>query len=319
VKENPATLHIIGTDPVLRLERRLAHPPGKVWRAVTDPAEMAHWFPARIETELKVGAPMRFTFEGDDKVTHGEILEFDPPKVFVFRWNDDVLRLELLPDGPGCRLVFSHTHSAAGGGRLGAGRNAAGWDQCLAALSARLDGRPGEEPEEEMFRRIAAYVERFGLAEGEVLDHSGGHLIRFERDLVWRPVAAVWELLTSPGPDGPERPVVGAPPPQRFTNAYVPVGPITEVDPPHVLEYDWPHDGDPAGRVRWELTEDPKAGNRVIITQTVPARLADLRATALAAWQIHLELLFAALFGSEQPWPAERTEQLQKTYAERLS
>ena len=42
---------------VLRFERRLAHAPDKVWRAVTEPSELAHWFPAKIEAyELRPGA-----------------------------------------------------------------------------------------------------------------------------------------------------------------------------------------------------------------------------------------------------------------------
>ncbi|MBV8934055.1 MAG: SRPBCC domain-containing protein, partial [Kutzneria sp.] len=56
-----ASLRIVEGTPVLRFERRIAHPPAKVWRAVTDPAEMAHWFPAAVETELRTGAAMRFT------------------------------------------------------------------------------------------------------------------------------------------------------------------------------------------------------------------------------------------------------------------
>jgi len=118
--------------PVLRFERQLAHPPAKVWKAITDPAEMAHWFPAAVDfpgavdTELKPGATMRFTFPDAaplDTTGEGEILEFDPPKVYAFRWNTDVLRFELVPDGSGCRLVFSQTLGGGWVGRLAAGRS----------------------------------------------------------------------------------------------------------------------------------------------------------------------------------------------------
>jgi uncharacterized protein YndB with AHSA1/START domain len=158
---------------VLRFERRLAHSPAKVWRAVTDPAEAVHWFPAAIETEFEVGARMRFTFPDEapiDANSEGEILEFDPPKVYAFRWNTDVLRFELVPDGSGCLLVLTQTIGGDGWAqRLTAGRNAAGWDVCLDALSARLDDRPFEEPQE-WLGPIEHYVEKFGLGEGEVLD-----------------------------------------------------------------------------------------------------------------------------------------------------
>jgi uncharacterized protein YndB with AHSA1/START domain len=311
-----ATLDTIDGRPVLRFERRLRHAPEKVWKAITDPAEMAHWFPTTVETELRVGARMRFTFPDDEAaiVEDGEILEFDPPKVYAFRWGHDVLRWEIMPEDAGCRLHFSHVLSDAHGGKAAAGRNAAGWDECLAGLSARLDERPAGGPERAMLERIEAYVERFGLGEGGALDHPEGYLVRFERDLVWHPVEHAWAVLTEQATVA-----TGAEPPLPATNGYVPAGPVTEVDPPRVLEYAWLHDGAPAGRVRWELAADPVAGTSVVLTQTVPSNLAHLRATVLAAWQTHLELFFAALFGEVRcPWPAERTERLEQMYAERL-
>jgi hypothetical protein len=39
----------------------------------------------------------------------------------------------------------------------------------------------------------------------------------------------------------------------------------------------------------------------------------------LAAWQTHLELLFAALHGDIRcPWPVDRTTTLEKRYAEQV-
>src|SRR3954469_5716115 len=109
------TPHTIDGRYILPFERRLAHPPEKVWRAITDSDEMVHWFPARVETELKVGARMRFTFEGADEVIDGEIVEIHRPKLFVYLWGEELLRWELVPDGSGCRLFFTHTLSDAWG------------------------------------------------------------------------------------------------------------------------------------------------------------------------------------------------------------
>lgn len=312
VEGRRATLLTVGDRPVLRFERRLAHSPEKVWRAVTDPAEMVRWFPAAVESEQVVGAEMRFTFEGVDAPTHGRILELDPPKVYAFRWNQDVLRFELLPDGPGCRLVFTHTLGGGWAGRLTAGRTAAGWDVCLTALLAGLDGEPTAPPSG-WADRVGAYVEVFGLAEGETRRSGDDHLVRFARDLMWKPVEEVWDILVER-----DAPRPGAEPPVWFTNPYVPAGPVTEAVAPRVLEYEWLHDDEPAGRVRWELTHDPALGTRVVLTQTVPARLADLRATALAAWQAHLETLFAAVQGEPRRQPEDRVEELRKLYEHRL-
>jgi uncharacterized protein YndB with AHSA1/START domain len=339
-----ATLATRDGRPAFRFERRPAHSPLRVWKAITDPEDLSHWFPARMETELEVGAPITFTFEEDFGIDPGggEILEIDPPRLFAYTWRDDVLRWEIVPDGQGCRLIFLHTLGDEGGGRLAAGRNAAGWDACLEALEAQLAGRTAEQPRsEQMLPAMEQYIERFGLGEGAVHEHPDGYLIRFERDLVWRPVDEVWSMLIEDkdpavGSEPPRRfanehapagpvtalevndPAAGAEPPRRFANEHAPAGPVREVERPHHLEFAWLHDGAPVGRIRWELIADRTSGSRVTVTVSVPSRLADLRAQLLAAHQTHLELFFAALNGDVRPWPAERTEELEEGYAKRL-
>ena len=317
----PATLDTIDGRPVLRFVRRLAHSPAKVWRAVTDPEEMAHWFPARITAELRVGAPMEFSF-GDDALdlgkpwATGEILELDPPRVYVFRWYDSVLRIEVVPDGDGCVLHFSQTLGGVGthGDRPSVARQAPGWDGCLLTLSARLDGAPAPAMDETWFRTHAErYVEDFGLAEGEVREQADGFVLRFERDLV-PDHDTVWATLTEDAV-----PAVGSTPPVRFTHGYLAPGPVTEVEPGRVLEFTCLDGDEPAGRVRFELRHQEPLGTRLVLTQTLPPRLAGSRAELLAAWQVHLELLFAALYGDVRcPWPVERTERLTKLYTDRL-
>ena len=71
--------------------------------------------------------------------------------------------------------------------------------------------------------------------------------------------------------------------------------------------------------MRWVFAHDPEVGTSVELTQSVPARLADVRAIALAAWHVHLELFFAATHGEIRcPWPEERTEKLRAIYAARI-
>jgi uncharacterized protein YndB with AHSA1/START domain len=305
-----ATLSTFDGRPVLRFERRLRHAPAKVWRAITDPAELAHWFPTAVEAELRPGAPMRFTFPEDAPVSgvwEGEVLEVDPPRVYMFRWNQDVLRFELIPDGEGCRLVFTQTIGGGRVGRLGAGRTAAGWDACLDSLTARLAGETAA-PVEDWLARMERYIAEFGLDEGEIRLLDNGFELRFARDLVWTPVQAVWTVLV-------EDSALETEPPVRATNEHVPAGRLTRVEAPRVLEYEWLHEGTPAGRVRWTVESDPKLGVRVELTQSVPAELAGLRATALAAWHVHLELFFAAVQGEVRcPWPRDRVDELTKHY-----
>ena len=310
--ESRATLETIGGKAVLRFERRLAHPPEKVFRAISEPAELAHWFPAKVETELRAGAPIRFEFEDVDfEAPPGEVLEVDPPKLLAYAWGDGVLRWEVVPEGAGCRLHFTHTLGGdeAWGGRLAAARQAAGWDVCLAALDARLDGTAGAELD--WFPRQEAYLERFGLAEGEVRSHADGHEARFERDLVQR-ASDVWAELA-----GGDDPSAGGTVPPSFTDRHAEPGELTEAEPPRVLEYEWLHEGEPAGRVRWELREHD-FGSVLVVSQTVPDRLASLLPEALAGWQAHLELLTARLHGVERQRPEVPVETLAERYRERL-
>lgn len=139
------TYATIDGRPAIRFERRLAHPVEAVWAAVTDPAELAHWFPCAVEiAELRVGAPMRFDF-GEGFVLDGEVLEADAPRAFAFRWGSDRVRIDLEPDGGGTWLRFAHVLVEEG--EDAGAKTAAGWHLCLDALEARLDGMPGDRPE----------------------------------------------------------------------------------------------------------------------------------------------------------------------------
>jgi uncharacterized protein YndB with AHSA1/START domain len=311
-----ATRQFVDDRVVLHFERRLAHPPAKVWRAVTEPSELAHWFPATVDLELRTGAPMRFSeVDPDIEESTGEVLEVDEPKVFAFRWAGDVLRFELIPDGDGCRLLF--THALSGGDLWGderfAAQHAAGWDACLELLAARIADEPTEPgPTDDWFRRNEEYVEAFGLAEGEVVEDADGSVLRFERILIQSPEEA-WAALT--GPNG--EPEVGDAPPAATTMPTVPAGPVTEVEPGRVLAYEWRNDGKPAGWVRWTVS-GRKYACHLVLTHAIPPELAGVRAAMLADWQVQLERFVASLHDVDRPWPEDRVETLRERYDERM-
>ena len=138
------TYATIDGTPAVRFERHLVHPIDAVWRGITDPAELEHWFPCAVELDLRVGGAMTFDFSPDFSLD-GEVLELDPPRRFVFRWGADVLRFELAEEGGGTRLVMVHLlHDE---GEPAAAKTAAGWHLCLDALERRLAGeQPGPAP-----------------------------------------------------------------------------------------------------------------------------------------------------------------------------
>lgn len=283
-----------GGRPSITLERTLAHPPEKVWRAVTSPEELAHWFPAAVTLPdaPAPGGKITFTFTETGDVSEGEIVGYQPPEVFEFTWNSDLIRIEVSADGTGSRLAFTHVFNRGEPdiALLGAGRHVTGWVACLDSLEATLDGRTPEMPTD-WHARMVHYLEEFGLEDGEVLD---GGTIRFRRDLVWPPAEDVWKRLPQPE--------AGAE--------------VLESRSPEVLAHTWLHDGKPAGEVRWEVTADPLDGVRVELTQTVPAELADQLPDLLTARHEQLNALFAGTFKVElEPWSAERKAEVRKRYS----
>jgi uncharacterized protein YndB with AHSA1/START domain len=126
--------------PTLRLERRYEHSVERVWRAITAPEELCHWFPPGEELQ---------------------VTESDPPRLLAGSWYGDTLRFELRRDGEGCMLVFSHEFAD----RAKAARDAAGWESCFVRLDALLAGGPQSESEslERWPEAHERYAQRFGV------------------------------------------------------------------------------------------------------------------------------------------------------------
>lgn len=147
----------------LRFTRRLAHPPEKVWRALTEPEHLTAWFPTDIEGERAAGAPLRFVFRhGEGPTIDGELLAWDPPSLLELRWGGgETLRFELRPDGAGSVLTFVNTFDELGK----AARDAAGWHACLDFLGHHLDGTAAPWTSSERWQQVhERYVERLGAA-----------------------------------------------------------------------------------------------------------------------------------------------------------
>lgn len=263
----------------LRMERRLAHPPTKVWAAITEPAQLGQWFPCEVAVELRPRGAVTFLMPGvRDVAMTGTVTDADKPRLFAFTWGEDHLRWEIAPDGDGSLLTLVHTF----GDRFGAASFASGWHLCVTALSQLLDGEStAVEPDTGELHE--AYLEQFDLGHGAVEETAAGPRIRFERQLV-RPAETVWAVLTSG-----DEPTAGAPAPAGFTARGVPGGPVTEVLAPSVLAYR----RHPDGMVRWELGSGTGHGARLVLTQTGP-RGFDTD-TALDAWHDRIEHLAARL------------------------
>jgi uncharacterized protein YndB with AHSA1/START domain len=270
------TLHDVDGHPVLRFERRLRHPVAKVWRALTEPAEMSTWFPWQVVMDAQVGGKMSFTHpEGIASAPDAVITELDPPHVFAYRWNDEDLRWELTEDGEHSVLVFTHVFRE----RPAAAKIAAGWHVTLDTLDAVLDGE--ETPKPDFPALNAAYVRSFGLLDGTV----DGHRLRFEHELL-HPAATVWAALAGTAQ-------IGERPPATCTVPEVPAGPVTELRIGEALSYPWSAGGTESGTVTISLAPQD-FGTRLILTQTA---LGDRLPSVRAAWRDRL-VAFAAELSS---------------------
>lgn len=128
----------------LRYVRDLAHPPERVWAAITASEHLSAWLPCDIVGERRAGAQVRLPFWQEVVDVHaltettydGEILEFDPPRRFVWTWGDDRLSFTLDATDGGTRLIFE---TWLGDAPVPAHRTAAGWHVCLGLLGELLD------------------------------------------------------------------------------------------------------------------------------------------------------------------------------------
>ena len=146
----------------LRFTRTFPQPPETVWRAITEPEHLAHWFPTTIEGDRAAGAELRFAFPKDEAPPmEGRMLEFEPGSALELEWGPDVIRIELRPVPEGTELTLLDTLEEQGK----AARDGAGWHVCLDALEADLAGRQGPRNQMEAWAEVHShYVESFGPA-----------------------------------------------------------------------------------------------------------------------------------------------------------
>jgi predicted 3-demethylubiquinone-9 3-methyltransferase (glyoxalase superfamily)/uncharacterized protein YndB with AHSA1/START domain len=172
-RDMPARADAILSDhegrAVLRFERSLDHPPERVWSALTELDDLRHWHPSPFEFDRRTGGTVHYLPPDGLAFGDGQVLAWEPPRLFVYRWGEDELRWELAACDGGTRLTLTHTFED----QLKAARDAAGWELCLLGLERALDGERGPAPTGERAllgdwdELNQAYQERFGIAAGD--------------------------------------------------------------------------------------------------------------------------------------------------------
>ena len=95
-----------------RIERtlELAHPPERVWAALTTAEGLGTWFGNRAEVDLRVGGQAKLSWDSGDTVVL-VIERLEPPRVFAYSWP-----VQGLPDGDPRRtqVVFTLEPTSTG-------------------------------------------------------------------------------------------------------------------------------------------------------------------------------------------------------------
>ncbi|MDX3248942.1 SRPBCC domain-containing protein, partial [Streptomyces sp. ME18-1-4] len=100
--------------PAVRFTRTYDHPADRVWQLVTDPGELAHWFPSRVEIELCPGGTIRFSGDPNLPESTGRVFAVDAPRRLSFAWGGDELRFDLeAMAGDRTRLTFTDVLQSA--------------------------------------------------------------------------------------------------------------------------------------------------------------------------------------------------------------
>lgn len=269
--------------PALRFERRLRHAPERVWRAVTEPAELAQWFVAPPTWTPALGEKMA-AFGGS-----GEIVALDPPRHIAWTWGTARFSFDVEPDGDGTRLVFVHVLEE----ETSVAQTSAGWETYLDRLGAALAGTPLSE--EDAHGAVGVYHEAHAAQSGDdptrgrafvaglafrdpVLLDGPPPELRIER-LLPAPPGRVWAMLTEPDdlahwfPGGAD----------ALT--------VVHADAPHALDATWFGEA-----LRFELSAH-SVGCRLVFTHRFAER--EVAARTAAGWDRCLARFDARLAGTD--------------------
>jgi uncharacterized protein YndB with AHSA1/START domain len=143
-------------------------------------------------------------------------------------------------------------------------------------------------------------------ANGTLQEVDGRPALRFERALP-HPPERVWESLTDP-----EKQFAWHPTPARFEPRSggraefvegghvegMPAGLVTDYEPPRLLAYTWPADGEEDNHLRWELRPHDD-GCVLVLVHTFDDRLKAARDGA--GWHVCLDSLASDLEGEAAP------------------
>ena len=135
---------VIVNEQTVRVERSFLCSPSRLWKAITDSAELSAWMHYPVSSDAVAGGRINFDFNktGEDGCG-GEILTLDEPKLFEHEFvcgkdttlPKSICRWEIKRSGKGSKIILTHTHLRPDTVK-GLGD---GWSAFLDDLSKHLD------------------------------------------------------------------------------------------------------------------------------------------------------------------------------------
>lgn len=163
-----------GTAAIDRIVELRANPE-RVWRALTDPAELAGWFGAKGALDPRPGGAASFEWDGDGRF-EARVEAVDPPRLLAWRWARE--RDTPVDDGPSTLVEFRLEPSGSGGTRL------------------HLRESGFERPEDRV-ANSGGWLEELGDLAAFLAEHRWEAGIR-KTWALRSPVARVWAALSEP-------------------------------------------------------------------------------------------------------------------------
>ncbi len=123
--------------------------PTKLWEALTEPRFVRqYWFDAIVECDWKKGSPWKLSRPDGSLTDTGEILEIDPPRRMVIRWQNEWkpelkaegwsrCTIELEPVDSSVKLTITHEIDRPESSFITAVSN--GWPRIVSNLKSLLE------------------------------------------------------------------------------------------------------------------------------------------------------------------------------------
>ena len=134
----------------IAFDRRSKHSAARLWRAVTDPAELTRWMAYPMQVDLRVGGRYHADFgrTGGGELA-GVVVKVEPERLLRYAWGTSTVEWKIEPDGAGCRFVFAQ-HGLYPRPIPGEEGAVAGWHVWLEDLEQFLDtGSPSSDADGE--------------------------------------------------------------------------------------------------------------------------------------------------------------------------